>query len=311
MSTNDDETQREHRALLDHAATTKTNLYTLLDIADPFAPPATSTPQQPPTGSPNGPTTSELKQAWRKAALKHHPDKLRAGSSADDQAAAADRLAECRRAFEVLSDPAARKRYDDRFRALAAERERREKQSGARRTMAERLEKAERRASGGAGVNGMGSPMGGAKRNRAGEVETEEERKTRDFHRFATEQARKKSEFEEKRRRRKQEQGQVDANTRPSSLYSTSQNSTPAPFTPSSARPTPGFSFTPKASPRATNVQGGTPGANAAASPSLYESTMARLKEAERKRKEMEPERLEREARENEADGEAAEAAAG
>lgn len=52
-------------------------------------------------------TPTEIKKAFRKASLEHHPDK-----NPDDQEAASIRFQEISAAYEVLSDEDARAAYD-------------------------------------------------------------------------------------------------------------------------------------------------------------------------------------------------------
>ncbi|NLW86177.1 MAG: molecular chaperone DnaJ [Planctomycetes bacterium] len=53
-------------------------------------------------------SVDEIKRAYRKGALKHHPDNVKG----DDKAAAERKFKELAEAYEVLSDPAKRQRYD-------------------------------------------------------------------------------------------------------------------------------------------------------------------------------------------------------
>src|SRR5687767_3839146 len=49
----------------------------------------------------------EIKRAYRKLAMKYHPDRAEG-----DKAAAEARFRECAEAYEILSDPEKRRRYD-------------------------------------------------------------------------------------------------------------------------------------------------------------------------------------------------------
>lgn len=51
-------------------------------------------------------TQNQIKKAYRKAALRHHPDKN------PDDPEAADRFSEIASAYEVLGDPVRRAEYD-------------------------------------------------------------------------------------------------------------------------------------------------------------------------------------------------------
>ena len=57
-------------------------------------------------GVERGATTEDLKRAYRKSAMKYHPDRN------PDDPEAGKRFRECAEAFEVLSDPQKRQRYD-------------------------------------------------------------------------------------------------------------------------------------------------------------------------------------------------------
>ena len=57
-------------------------------------------------------TSAEIKAAHRRLAIKYHPDKLLASGDAIDTAAANDSFIAIQAAYEVLSDPVERSRYD-------------------------------------------------------------------------------------------------------------------------------------------------------------------------------------------------------
>eukprot|EP00605_Chrysophyceae_sp_TOSAG23-4_P000491 GSChrysophyteH1.ASY1.ANO1.550.1 assembled CDS len=60
---------------------------------------------------PNGADEDSIKKAYKKAALKYHPDK-QATKSAKEQEDASTKFKEINEAYGILSDPAKRKRYD-------------------------------------------------------------------------------------------------------------------------------------------------------------------------------------------------------
>ena len=53
-------------------------------------------------------SSEEIRRAYRRIARRHHPD-------VNQDPGGAERFAAAARAYEILSDPAARARYDDRF----------------------------------------------------------------------------------------------------------------------------------------------------------------------------------------------------
>ena len=53
-------------------------------------------------------SSEEIRRAYRRIARRHHPD-------VNHDPGGAERFAAAARAYEILSDPAARARYDDRF----------------------------------------------------------------------------------------------------------------------------------------------------------------------------------------------------
>jgi len=62
-------------------------------------------------GCPKDSTQEEIKKIYRKGALKWHPDRW--SSKTDEEKAEAEKnFKNLNRAFEVLSDPAKKKRYD-------------------------------------------------------------------------------------------------------------------------------------------------------------------------------------------------------
>lgn len=139
MASTEDDASREARLLADFARTTEWNLYTMLELPDPFSPSSSSTsPSDEPLPLP---TNHDLRTARRRVARKHHPDK-----NIGHETAAAERLDQCTRAYNVLIDPDARAVYDARRRAETARRAERHAMDAKRRRMVEQLEEGERRA---------------------------------------------------------------------------------------------------------------------------------------------------------------------
>lgn len=129
---------------------------------------------------------SEIRRAYRKTALKYHPDKV--GS---DQAAL-DKFHLLSIAYELLSDQEVRQLYDNARRAREEKKERDAAYEGRRRALKEELERRES-----AGVAGF-------KRKR--EEAQEEEAFQRELKRLAADGARRRKEREEMLRKEAQEE---------------------------------------------------------------------------------------------------------
>ena len=63
-------------------------------------------------GVPNSAAAADVKLAYRKAALKYHPDRMPKSASAESRRKAQRTFEQCNSAFEVLGDPAKRRQYD-------------------------------------------------------------------------------------------------------------------------------------------------------------------------------------------------------
>ena len=86
---------------------------------------------------------SEIRRAYRKTALKYHPDKQKPGASAADDAAALEKFHLLRIAHDLLIDPALREKYDASRSARKQRQEAEERLEGRRRKMKDDLEKRE------------------------------------------------------------------------------------------------------------------------------------------------------------------------
>lgn len=187
------EDERAQRDLVSYAKTLTADIYLLLDLPSPFT---SSDPAVIP------PTDAELGKAWRRAALKYHPDKNRG-----DEEAAADRLDEARRAWEVLKDPEARAAYEGKRRAETERRQREQALEGRRRGLAEALRQREEAASTPGGTKrGYGDFSGSTGATPAGEKEAK-------LRRLEEEGRRRRMEFQEAARKRREETTQSTAKT--------------------------------------------------------------------------------------------------
>ncbi|XP_063625046.1 dnaJ homolog subfamily C member 17 [Cydia splendana] len=92
-------------------------------------------------------TETEIKKAYRKKALQCHPDKN------PDDPKAAEAFHELSRALEILTDAAARSAYDKVLRAKEAAKLRHKELDSKRQKLKEDLERREREAMSGSGIN--------------------------------------------------------------------------------------------------------------------------------------------------------------
>lgn len=88
-------------------------------------------------------TDSQIRRAYRKTALKYHPDKQKPGTTAADDAAALEKFHLLRIAHDLLIDPVLRTKYDANRSAQKLRQEAEERLEGRRRKMKEDLERRE------------------------------------------------------------------------------------------------------------------------------------------------------------------------
>ncbi|KAB8234851.1 hypothetical protein ETB97_006349 [Aspergillus alliaceus] len=170
MATNDD--------LKAHAASSQ-DFYALLDIT-----PAAS--------------ESEIRRAYRKTALKYHPDKIANPTPAD-----IDKFHTLQIAYDVLSDPSVRQLYDNAREARQRKQREREMMDSAKRKMREDLEARER-----AGAAAMGGASRGVKRMWASGTgdDDAEEKLQKEIERIAEDGRRRRREAEERLKREAEEE---------------------------------------------------------------------------------------------------------
>ncbi|KAI9719896.1 MAG: hypothetical protein M1828_006026 [Chrysothrix sp. TS-e1954] len=176
------EADRQQRDLLDYAQTTNDDLYSLLSL-----------PRPSPDTADDPITDTHLKAAWRRTALRHHPDKNRG-----DEEAATRRYNAARLAHEVLKEPELRAKYDARITREREARARTEQFDARRRQMKHDLETREQ----------AGSPIvvNGTKRRAGGEEETPEAKREREIARLAAEGRKRRMDREDAARRTQQQQ---------------------------------------------------------------------------------------------------------
>ncbi|KAF7125381.1 hypothetical protein CNMCM5793_001559 [Aspergillus hiratsukae] len=156
-----------------HAASNQ-DFYALLDI-----PPAAS--------------ESEIRRAYRRTALKYHPDKIANPTQTD-----IDKFHQLQIAYDVLSDPSYRQLYDNAREARERKRREVEMMDAAKRKMKEDLEARER-----AGAAAMGGAQRGVKRTwmSAGMAGVDDDAEQREIERIAEDGRRRRKEAEERLRR--------------------------------------------------------------------------------------------------------------
>jgi DnaJ family protein C protein 17 len=138
-------------------------------------------------GVPSSANDSEIRRAYRKTALKYHPDKVGASDTA-----ALEKFHLLQIAYDVLLESDVRQLYDNARRAREEKKEREQAYEGRRKQMKEDLERREN-----AGVAGL-------KRKR--EEANEEEAFQRELKRLAADGARRRKEREAQLRREAQEE---------------------------------------------------------------------------------------------------------
>ncbi|KAJ6184629.1 Heat shock protein DnaJ N-terminal [Penicillium mononematosum] len=136
-------------------------------------------------------TETEIRRAYRRTALKYHPDKIQNPTAAD-----IDKFHFLQIAYDVLSDTSVRQLYDNAREARQRKQREREMMGAAKRKMREDLEARER--AGAAEIGGAGIKQG-VKRSWAMDGDEDaEEKLQREIDRIAEDGRRRRREAEEK-----------------------------------------------------------------------------------------------------------------
>lgn len=143
-------------------------------------------------------TESEIRRAYRRTALKYHPDKI-----ANPTAADIDKFHFLQIAYDVLSDPTVRQLYDNAREARQRKQRERDMMGAAKRKMREDLEARER--AGAADLGGVSTKQG-VKRAWAAGDDDAEEKLQREIDRIAEDGRRRRREAEDKLKKELEEE---------------------------------------------------------------------------------------------------------
>lgn len=173
-----------------------------------------------------GASETEIRRAYRRTALKYHPDKITSPTAAD-----IDKFHLLQIAYDVLSEPSARQLYDNARQARQRKQRERDMLDAAKRKMREDLESRER--AGAAGVKRTWSAAAGAAGAASGshtaDGDQDDAELQRTIARIVEDAARRRREIEQRLKREAEQEEQEDhrtaGNTAPTSSATTSSGS--------------------------------------------------------------------------------------